>query len=327
MEPPIILFGRQRPRKLLSLKELSSDHVNNLIRKAYLLKHARIPTLPYAKNAVLVLYMEKRSTRTRLSCTVAWTKLGGTVIDLSPQDGKSHIDVNENLYDSFRVISDMADCIVARVNEHETLNTICKAANDSRRKPIVINGLSDQCHPLQILADMLTMYEDGMKDIYSFSELPDPLDILKNKSVAWIGDNNNVLRSLAVGLPMIGMNFKACIPADFAESARSLVQCVDTPVEALEGADYVITDTWVSMGDEHEKEVRMRHFAGFQVNEKLIEAGNPNVNWRFLHCLPRKKEEVSDGIFYGKRSLVFQEAENRIWTVLAVFAHLLTTTW
>lgn len=329
-----------KERTLLTLADYSVSDIEYILQQSYSYKYDKTASVPQiAKNALMVLYFEKKSTRTRLSCTRAWTKMGGTVIDLSPQDGKSHINTNETLYDSFRVISDMADCIVARVNSHETLHTIRKAALDSGKQPIVLNGLSDLYHPLQILADMLTLYEDvninknttnvRIHNRSSFSE------VLTNLNVSWIGDSNNVVNSLLLTLPRFGVNMKICTPKQYPikrfvldqihkDDFFSRLSFYDNPINALSDADYIITDTWVSMGDEHDKVERISHFNGFQINDILIKQSNVKDNWKFLHCLPRKKEEVSDEIFYSNRSLVFTEAENRMWTTMAVFHILLS---
>lgn len=336
---PNIMYGLKKANKLFTLADLPKDDVTFLVKKAHDYKtnylHENVPQ--YARQSILVLYFEKRSTRTRLSCTKAWTKLGGTVIDMSPQDGKSHINVNESIYDSFRVIADMASCIVARVNSHETLDEIYRAANDSKAKPAVINGLSDKYHPLQILADLQTMYEHVKK---SDKEIKVE-DALEDKNVTWVGDSNNVFNSLMTTLPRLGAKLRICVPAQYpfkwylldalerletnGEIPEGSVILCDSPEEAVTGADFLITDTWVSMGDETEKAERLENFAGYQINKELIDAGKPKEDWRFLHCLPRKKEEVTDDIFYSDRSLVFEEAENRMWTVLAVFVCMLST--
>jgi ornithine carbamoyltransferase len=325
--------------KLLTLADLPKEDIAFLIQRAHELKtdHKCLQVPQYARQSVLVLYFEKRSTRTRLSCTKAWTKLGGTVIDMSPQDGKSHINVNESIYDSFRVIADMSACIVARVHSHETLNEIYRAASDSKSKPSVINGLSDKYHPLQILADLQTMYEH-LERTKKSCNVP---QVLQDITVTWVGDSNNVFNSLATTLPRLNVKLRVCVPPEYPFKwhlldtlerlemrgeipTDSIVLC-DSPEEAVYGADFVVTDTWVSMGDETQREERLQNFTGFQINRELIVTGKPKDDWRFLHCLPRKQEEVTDDIFYSDRSLVFEEAENRMWTVLAVFVCMLTT--
>ena len=282
------------------------------------------------------------------------------MIDLSPSSSlvhSSHIGEHENLYDSFRVISDMADCIVARVNNHETLGIIEKASADSRKKPPVINGLSDLWHPLQILADVLTMYESVVFDnervakrsalgsksvlapmVSSHSEPRFDVRALNGQKFTWVGDANNVANSLITTLPRFGVNVTVCTPEEYVvndaiyhvvemDGNLSLLTTSHNPEEAIKDADFICTDTWVSMGNEEEKEKRLAAFSGFQINKELIERGKPKENYCFLHCLPRKKEEVSDEIFYGPNSIVFGEAENRMWSVLAVFSEILSSSW
>ena len=332
--------------KLFTLQDLSASDIDYIVRKSFTLKHNTISDdIPqYAMNRLMVLYMEKRSTRTRLSCTRAWTKMGGTVIDMSPGDGGSHIGKGESIYDSFRVIANMCDCIVARVYRHETLEEISRAVTDSKRKPIIINGLSDKYHPLQILADVLTMYEDTRHDLQrdprDKNDKPLVAEIMKGKVVTWIGDANNVFNSLVTTLPRLNMKMQVAIPEEYpikdyiwddllklqakGEVQDDDIYLFDTPKYALEQTKYIITDTWVSMGDEEEKDARLRHFAGYQVNNDLIESSDIQPDWKFLHCLPRKKEEVTDDIFYSNKSLVFQEAENRMWTTMAVLIYKMT---
>ena len=295
----------------------------------------------------MVIYFEKKSTRTRLSCTRAWTAMGGSVIDMSPQGGNgSHIGVSESLYDSFRVIAGMADCILARVDEHDTLLEICRACDDAkkatagRNNPMVINALSDKFHPLQILADMMTIYENELADYDHTKPIPPVMDVLTGKTVTWVGDSNNVFNSLMTTLPRFGMKMRVCTPPEYPirdelftillelDVAKEIndesIMMFDGPVEALENCDYVVTDTWISMGDEKDKEERIKNFDGYQINEDLMKKSKPHEHWKFLHCLPRKKEEVTDDIFYGEKSLVFSEAENRMWTAMSLF-YIMTT--
>lgn len=363
-------------RKFLTLNDFLIEDVDYMVRKSYEFKTNVMRSVPQvAKNGLMVLYFEKKSTRTRLSCTRAWTKLGGTVIDMSPQESNSHIKVNESIYDSFRVIAGMADCIVARVNDHSTLEEIARACEDACGKsgqsgksggkvfspspsPMVINALSDKFHPLQILADLLTMYEASLVDMKkkkgegknvvdmkngatSATSLSTVRNVLKGTTVTWIGDSNNVFNSLITTLPRLDISVRICVPPRYPpkdyvlkmlleqdmnnEIKEESIMLFDEPQEALEGARFVITDTWVSMGDEKEKEDRMEAFKGYQVNMDLVKRSKLHEDWRFMHCMPRKKEEVTDDVFYSDRSLVFEEAENRMWTAMALF-YVMTTT-
>ena len=273
---------------------------------------------------ILVLFFEKKSTRTRLSITAAWSRLGGTVIDMSPNCG-SHIGTNESLYDSFRVISEMSDCIVARVQHHKTLLDIQEAIDDSYNKPFLINGLCDKHHPLQILADILTMCENETDLSAGNTSVK---QILTGKTVTWIGDVNNVMNELVTTLPRFEMNMRVCTALHNSHNAVTYkVTYMKSPVEAIQDANYIITDTWVSMGSYvADLEQKMKNFAHLRVDKSLILKGKPAEDYKFLHCLPRHAEEVSDDIFYSSSSLVFEEAENRLWTVMGVFMYYFNIT-
>ena len=182
----------------------------------------------------------------------------------------------------------------------------------------MINALSDMHHPLQTLADLMAL-EDHFGD-------------LQGKTLAWVGDGNNVLHDLMLGGAKLGMNIRIATPKGYEENAGVLATTrklatengtadvfrTTVAAEAVTGSDVVVTDTWVSMGQESEYEKRVKEFDGYQVNAALMKKANPGAV--FLHCLPRHPEEVSDEVFYSDQSLVFPEAENRMWTVMAVMA-------
>lgn len=228
--------------------------------------------------------------------------------------------VNESLYDTSVVISSMVSAIIARVNKHEEVASLAQHSSVP-----VINALSDLFHPLQTLADYLTLHEafpsSGSRPTLGFEGL----------KIAWVGDANNVLFDLAIGAAKLGVQLSVATPKGYeipeamkqiiASSATSShpLKLTETnmPEEAVKNADVVVTDTWVSMGQESDKEQRLRDFAGFQVTKELVERGGAKEGWRFMHCLPRHPEEVSDEVFYSPASLVFQEAENRLWSCIA----------
>jgi len=236
---------------------------------------------------------------------------------LGPQDVQ--LGVNETLKDTARVLCRFNDIILARVFAHSDVLELSKESSVP-----VINALSDKYHPLQTLADLMTLREH--------------FGSLKGKTLSWVGDGNNVLHDLMVGALKQGMHVRVATPsgyspdADVVETAKALAQEFGSNLlfttdasEAVRGAHVVVTDTWVSMGQEQEKEQRLRDFAGYQVNDALMSLGAPGAV--FLHCLPRKPEEVDDQVFYSSRSLVFQEAENRMWTLMAVSMELLGQRW
>ncbi|XP_025099322.1 ornithine carbamoyltransferase, mitochondrial-like isoform X2 [Pomacea canaliculata] len=305
-------------RDLLTLKHLRGEEIQQLLWTASDLK-TRIQVngevLQLLAGKSLSMIFQKRSTRTRLSSETGMTLLGGNAVFLGPED--VHIGINESMKDTARVLSRMSDVILARVFDQEDLEILADEA-----KIPVISGLSDLYHPLQILADLITLQEH--------------FGYLRGLKIAWVGDGNNVLHSLMIGCSKLGIDLsfatpkgyepKATVLEDtirFAAKSGAQILMTNNPVEAVYRADAVITDTWISMGQEREKKERLKAFQGYQVSHKMMkEAG---ADWVFLHCLPRKQEEVTDDVFYDpERSLVWQEAENRKWTVMAVLLHLLT---
>lgn len=234
--------------------------------------------------------------------------------------------VNESLYDTSVVISSMVAAIVARVGPH---SDIAKLAQHSTVP--VINALSDLYHPMQTIADFLTIHE-------AFSPRQQPKKAaksdlgLKGLKIAWVGDANNVLYDLAIGATKLGVDLAVATPKGYGipPEMRKIIEQAgkrlklagvlsesNVPEEAIKDADIVVTDTWVSMGQEEEKARRLKDFEGFRVTKDLIQRGGAKPGWRFMHCLPRHPEEVSDEVFYSPQSLVFQEAENRLWAAIA----------
>ena len=227
--------------------------------------------------------------------------------------------VNESLYDTSVVISSMVSGIIARVHEHEEVADLAKHSSVP-----VINALSALYHPLQTLADYQTIAEAFPS---SKSNKPDSLG-LEGFKIAWVGDANNVLFDLAIGAAKLGVEVAVAAPKGYGipDSMRDFITAsapptspfnlaeTHVPEEAIKNADIIVTDTWVSMGQEEEKARRMRDFAGYQVTHELAKRGGAREGWKFMHCLPRHPEEVSDEVFYSPASLVFQEAENRVWT-------------
>ncbi|XP_070190779.1 ornithine transcarbamylase, mitochondrial-like isoform X2 [Littorina saxatilis] len=297
-------------RDFLTLKHFQPDDIKQLLWTAKDLKtrikdHKEVITPLAGKNIAMVF--QKRSTRTRLSTESGMHLLGGHAEFLGPDD--VHIGVNESVKDTARVLSSMSDLILARVYGQQDLDILADEANVP-----VISGLSDLYHPLQILADFMTLQEH--------------FGYLRGLKVAWVGDGNNILHSLMMGCSKLGIDLSFATPkgyeADsnivhdavkFAAASGANLTITNDPMEAVYRADAIITDTWVSMGQEEEKQKRLEDFRGYQVSRKMLkEAG---ADWVFLHCLPRKGEEVTDDVFYdNQHSLVWQEAENRRWTVM-----------
>jgi ornithine carbamoyltransferase len=257
------------------------------------------------------MIFQKRSTRTRVSTETGMSLLGGHALFLGPSD--IQLGVNESMRDTSSVLARFNDLILARVFGHADVVELAKYSTSP-----VINALSDLHHPLQTLADLMTLQEHFGKD-------------LKGKTVAWVGDGNNVLHDLMLGSAILGMNVNIATPVGYEPNADILKKTIalaaktgakvfstTVAAEAVKGANVVVTDTWVSMGQEEEYAKRCAEFEGYQVNNDLMSHASDDAV--FLHCLPRHKEEVADEVFYSEKSLVFSEAENRMWTVMAVMA-------
>lgn len=302
-----------KARHLTSIADLTSAELSALINRGIAhKKNVRSgvyqPSAPLAGQVVSMMF-SKRSTRTRVSTEGAVKYLGGHPMFLGKDD--IQLGVNESLYDTARVISSMTSCIVARVNSHSDIQGLASASSVP-----VINALCDKFHPLQAIADMITIKE-------TFGDV-------KGLKVAWVGDANNVLHDLAIACAKLGVNVAAATPAqhpvqpEFLElikqaTAESGAEFTTTtePLEAVKDADVVVTDTWISMGQESEKAQRLAEFAGYQVTMDMAAKGGAKSHWKFMHCLPRHAEEVSDEVFYSDRSLVFEEAENRLYAAIA----------
>lgn len=205
-----------------------------------------------------------------------------------------------------------SDIVLARVYAHSDIEELCRLCE----KP-VINALSDAHHPLQLLADMLTLNEH--------------FGSFEGRTLAWVGDGNNILASFLSAAGALRFNVRYATPRGYEPDAAILARAralaaangvtivgTNDPLEAVRGASAIVTDTWVSMGQEAEAAKRKKSFEGYQVTEEMAIRGGASSDWRFLHCLPRKPQEVDDSVFYGPRSLVWDEAENRKWTFQAV---------
>lgn len=231
--------------------------------------------------------------------------------------------VNESLYDTSVVLSSMTAAIVARVGPHSDVADLAKHSSVP-----VINALSDLYHPLQIIADFLTVAE-----IYPSTS--NPSLGLEGLKIAWVGDANNVLFDLAIGAAKLGVDVSVATPQGYEipEEMRGVIDQAaasapkggklfetSVPEEAIKDADILVTDTWVSMGQEEETAKRLKAFEGFQITSELAKRGGAKENWSFMHCLPRHPEEVSDEVFYGPRSVVFKEAENRLWAAICAYS-------
>jgi len=247
--------------------------------------------------AVLAMIFEKSSTRTRTSFDLAMRQLGGSAIVLD--SSMSQLGRGETIADTARVLSRFADAIMIRTDHHHKADELAQHATVP-----VINGLTDLSHPCQILADMQTVIEQRAK--------------LAGSRWAWLGDGNNVCNSLIEAAALMGFGLAVATPNGFEPdvamcamaATRDDIYFTDNPVEAIDGAEVVVTDTWVSMGQDGE-EYRREAFARFQVNEAMMALAAPDAT--FLHCLPAHRgEEVTDAVIDGPQSAVWDEAENRL---------------
>ena len=287
---------------LVGLMDKTPEYVKKIVEKGIEVKKNKENYFDALHRKSLLMFFEKPSTRTRLSFEVGMTQLGGHAIYFGRD---SHIaSGHEDLYDTAHVISRFADLIMARVYSHSTVEGLAKYASVP-----VINGLSDFEHPCQALADVMTIKEKKGTNV----------------KVAFVGDGNNVAHSLMLACAMMGMKFSIATPREYAPDERVVkrarefgeIVLTNSPEEAVENADVVYTDVWVSMGEEKEKEKRMRDFKGFQVNSGLM--GKAKSDAIFMHCLPALKGyEVTKEVVEGPQSVVFDEAENRLHVQKAI---------
>ncbi|OAK96006.1 ornithine carbamoyltransferase mitochondrial precursor [Phaeosphaeriaceae sp. SRC1lsM3a] len=321
--PPTSPFA---PRHLLSIADLTPAELTTLVRNAHQHKTAiksGTGEIPHSLRGALAgktvaMTFSKRSTRTRVSTEGAIATLGGSPMFLGKDD--IQLGVNESLYDTSLVLSSMTAAIVARVGPHSDVADLAKHSAVP-----VINALSDLYHPLQIIADFLTVSE--IHPSSSTTSLG-----LEGLKIAWVGDANNVLYDLAIGAMKLGVDISVATPSGYEipKAMRTVIEhaastspragkFIETrvPEEAVKNADILVTDTWVSMGQEEETAKRLKDFEGFQITSELATRGGAKDSWSFMHCLPRHPEEVSDEVFYGPRSVVFREAENRLWAALS----------
>lgn len=298
-------------KHFLSIHDLKRNQILEVFRLTKKLKselYKRGKNKQILQNKTLAMIFEKPSLRTRVSFETAMTQLGGHAIYLGPND--IQMGKRESPSDIARNLERMVDIIMARVFEHEKL----KELSDSARVPI-INALSDLEHPCQALADIFTVYEKKRK--------------LKGLKLAFVGDgNNNVTHSLALLCDALGINFALSCPKGYEigkeilKRLKSKISVTYNPKEAVNGADVVVTDTWISMGEEKEKKKRLKVFPPYQVNKKLMSFAEKDAI--FLHCLPAYRGyEVSKEVIDGPQSVVYDEAENRLHVQKALILFLL----
>ena len=259
----------------------------------------------------MVMVFEKPSSRTRVSFQVAISQLAGTAIYIRPED-IGGLGKREPIRDLTRVLNGYVDIIVARTFSHETVVELARYA-----KVPVVNALTDLAHPCQAMADVLTVQEH--------------FGSLENRKIAYIGDGNNVARSLAIAAIKLGAKFSIASPTkyvlhdDFLKSLNSKqFAATHDPYEAVADADIIYTDTWTSMGQEDQKQQRITDFAGFQVDQALVDAAGKDV--KIMHCLPAYRGlEITDEVIESPRSIIFDQAENRLHFQRALIKYLLSS--
>lgn len=289
-------------RHFLDLSDISSADARGIIDRARALKKDRIQKLLAGKK--LAMIFEKHSTRTRVSFEMGMVELGGHALVMNGSD--LQLGRGETVADTARVLSRYVDAILLRCHDHTKLQELATHAEVP-----VINGLTEFSHPCQIMADILT-FEENLGDI-------------KGKTIAWVGDGNNVAQSWIQASALFGFTIRLACPkklmplpevVNWAKKNGGDVVITEKPEEAVTGADAVITDTWVSMGDPN-AEAQMALLKPYQVNEKLMSLAAKHAI--FLHCLPAHRgEEVTAGVIDGPQSKVFDEAENRLHAQKAI---------
>ncbi|MDE5771439.1 MAG: ornithine carbamoyltransferase [Ruminococcus sp.] len=298
-------------KHLLKMLDLSTEEIIDILNLAdqlkYELKHG-IPH-PHLKGKTLGMIFQKASTRTRVSFETGMYQLGGYPLFLSSHD--LQIGRGEPVQDTARVLSRYLDGIMIRTFEQKEVEDLAEYGSIP-----IINGLTDFCHPCQVLADLMTIREfkgsfDGLK-------------------MCFIGDGNNMANSLIVGCLKVGMSVSVACPEgyrppieilEFAEKYDNF-EITDSPLKAAENVDVLITDVWASMGQEGEAEMRKKAFAGYQINDELMEVAHNDA--MVLHCLPaHREEEITEKVFEAHAKEIFEEAENRLHAQKAVMVKLM----
>jgi ornithine carbamoyltransferase len=296
-------------KHFINLDDLANDDLQQIIDQAIALKkqYKAGETSNALKNKTLAMIFDKSSTRTRVSFEAGMVQLGGHALFLSDKD--IQLGRGEPITDSAVVISSMVDCIMLRVSSHEDINTFAEYSSVP-----VINALSDESHPCQLLADMMTYQEHNGS--------------IKGKTVAWIGDGNNMCHTYMQAAKAFGFTLNIATPEgyepdqSFVDQYADYINLCKDANSACDDVDLVVTDVWASMGQEAEQKKRELDFKDFQVDTNLMSQAKSDAV--FMHCLPAHRgEEVSADVIDGKQSLVWGEAENRLHAQKALLLYLL----
>jgi len=303
-------------KDLLTLIDLSKEQITGLLELALelKLKHKKGEKVSSLDGKTLAMIFEKPSTRTRVSFEAGMLQLGGNAIFLSKND--IQLGRGETIADTAQVLSEYVDAIMIRTFEHEKIEELAKYSSIP-----VINGLTEDYHPCQALADLLTIYE-----------IKNTLEGLK---LVYVGDGNNVAHSLMIAAAKVGMDCTVACPegyqpkqhiVDIAKKigleTNAKIEVSHNPVEAVKDADFIYSDVWASMGQESEQQEREHAFKDFQVNGELVKAAK--LDYHFLHCLPAHRgEEVTEEVIDGPNSAIFQQAGNRMHVQKALLQAIL----
>ncbi|WP_435068145.1 ornithine carbamoyltransferase [Haloplanus sp. C73] len=294
------------PTHILDVDDLTAEDLTTVLNRAAAIKAGEDHT--DLERQTLAMVFEKPSTRTRTSFETAMTRLGGHAIFLGPDD--IHLGHGEPVKDTARALAGYTDAIMARLFDHDDAEELAAYADVP-----VINGLTDDAHPCQTLADLLTIRErfGGFDDV----------------TVAWVGDGNNVAQSFVLGAALADLEVVVATPPEYgidddvldrAAALGRAPELADSPDDAVADADVVYTDVWVSMGEEDEREEKLAAFEGYQLNADLLAGSDAEV----MHCLPAHRgEEITDEVVESERSVVWQQAENRLHAQAGLLVELL----
>jgi len=282
-------------RHFLDLNDIPVDTLKQILANAHRLKKEKFHPPQLFSGLSLAMVFDKRSTRTRMSFEVAMKQLGGHVIVMTADD--MHLTGAESLEDTSKVLSRFVDAAMFRISSHEKLLEIAKYSTIP-----VINGLTDHSHPCQIMADLVTIEEK--------------LGSIQCKKIAWFGDYNNVARTIAQASKIWDFELVAAVPEELAPASSDGIIITQDVAAAAKDADVIVTDTWVSMGQEGKD---IKKFLPFQVNSALMAKAKPGAI--FMHCMPiHRGEEVTDEVLASPASVIYDEAENRLHAQKAILA-------
>ncbi|OGR57142.1 MAG: ornithine carbamoyltransferase [Elusimicrobia bacterium RIFCSPLOWO2_02_FULL_39_32] len=308
-------------KNFISLADFSKEEIFNILLEAKKLKNDKknLDTAKLLQGKTLALILQKPSTRTLVSFAAGMVQLGGNPLILNPQD--LQLKRGETLTDTAKILSFYVDAIMIRANKHEEVEELAKYAAIP-----VINGLTDKEHPCQVLSDIFTILEQ--------KKINSPED-LKQIKISYVGDGNNISHSLILAAAILGMEIVVSSPKNYVvekefvqkglelgRESGAKISLITDPMAAVGNSDIIYTDVWASMGKEEEREHRKQIFKPYQVNVALLAFAKPQV--LVMHCLPAHRgEEITDEVMDGPRSIIFEQAENRLHVQKAILLHLL----